>query len=77
MNDQIAANIINTGPEIIVRWLAVAGLVMYAFFALVVLRQAAIMTETLESEANGWVKLLAWVHLGAAVALAVLGLVWL
>ena len=59
----------------VVKWFVVVGLLMYAFFAVVVLRQVAVMMESVEAEANGWVKLVAWLHLLGAMALVVLSVV--
>lgn len=76
-DNQVITNIINYGPEIAIKWMTVIGLVMYAIFALVILRQTAIMTETIDSDMNVVVKLFAWMHLAMAIALVVLTAVWL
>lgn len=57
------------GPELLLKGFLVVGLLMYTFFALVVLKQVGIMTETFESEINVTVKLFAWMHLLLALFL--------
>ena len=61
----------------IVKWFVVAGLLMYVFFAIVVVRQTMVMTETVEGEVNWLVKLLGWLHLGIAILLVVLAVIGL
>ncbi len=55
-------NFLVSGPELILKGFLVVGMLMYLFFALVVMKQVAIMTETFESEVNSTVKLFAWGH---------------
>jgi hypothetical protein len=57
--DQLASS----GPGWFLKGFAIVGLLMYTFFALVVVRQVGVMTETFESEVNGTVKMFAWAHL--------------
>jgi hypothetical protein len=52
-----------TGPAVVLKWFLVAGLFIYMLFALVVVKQAAVMAETFESEVNSSVKTFAWIHL--------------
>ena len=59
----------------IVKWMLVVGLVMYSLFALVIIKQVQIMTETFEAEANGVVRIFAWAHLVMAVILVVVAIV--
>ena len=66
-----------TGPELILKWFLVAGMVMYVFFALVMIRQVGIMTETFESEVNGTVKTFAGLHLLMALFLLIVAIVLL
>ncbi len=60
---QLADSLISGGPSWIFKGFTVVGLVMYAFFALVVLRQVAVMTQSFDSEVNGSVKAFARLHL--------------
>ncbi len=63
------------GPELILKGFLVVGLLMYAFFALVVLKQVGIMTETFESEINGTVKTFAWMHFLLSIFLLFIAIV--
>lgn len=56
----------------VVKWMTVAGLVMYTAFAVVIVRQVGVMTEAVEDDVNGIISLFAWVHLLLAAALIVL-----
>ena len=55
--------------EIIFKWGCVFVLVMYDLFAAVIIKQAAIMSETLDDGANGVVRMFAVVHLLASLLL--------
>lgn len=86
MNNSVIANVdwerilrglLTITPFEVVKWFAVAGLVMYSFFAAVVIKQVGIMTETFESDVNSVVKLFAWMHLLVAIGLVVATIVWL
>ncbi|OGD06165.1 hypothetical protein A3H89_02065 [Candidatus Amesbacteria bacterium RIFCSPLOWO2_02_FULL_48_11] len=59
----------------VVKWFIVTGMVLYMVFAAVMVKQAGVMTESVESEANSLVKLLVRVHLLATVVLTVAALV--
>lgn len=48
--------------EGVAKWMLVVGLGMYCLFALVIIKQVSIMSETYEASANSVVKLFAWVH---------------
>jgi hypothetical protein len=61
----------------VVKWFAVGGLAMYAFFALIVVKQASIMTSSIEAEGNLAVKSFAYLHLLGAIMLVVAAVVWL
>lgn len=52
-----------------VKWMLVVGLVMYCAFALVIVKQVGIMAESYDAEANGVIKLFAWVHFAMALVL--------
>ncbi len=62
-------NFVIVGPELILKGFLIVGLLMYTFFALVVLKQVGIMTETFESDVNPAVKMFAWIHLMLALFL--------
>ena len=72
---KILNDLVHTGPTMAVKWFMVIGLVMYSFFAIVVIKQVGIMAETFESEVNGTVKTVAWIHFFIAVSLAVIAVV--
>lgn len=57
---------------LILKWGAVGGMLCYCLFAAVVVKQARVMTESVEDEANGAVKAVAMAHLLLAVVTAVL-----
>jgi hypothetical protein len=69
---KILNDLAQTGPTLILKWFMVIGLVMYCFFALVVIKQVGIMAETFESDVNGTVKTIAWLHFFIAAFLAVI-----
>jgi len=54
---------------IILKWITVLGLGMYSIFALVIIKQVSIMTETFEGTANPIVKLFSWIHFLASLLL--------
>lgn len=60
---------------IVVKWMFVAGLLMYSLFALVIIKQVGVMADTFEDEANGVVRMFAWIHFLIAVALTVTAVV--
>jgi hypothetical protein len=66
---KILQDLAQTGPALALKWFMVVGLLMYSFFALVVIKQVGIMAETFESDANGAVKTIAWLHFFLAVFL--------
>jgi len=72
---KILRDLAQTGPIMVLKWFMVIGLVMYSFFALVVIKQVGIMAETFESDVNGTVKTIAWLHFFLAVFLAVIAVV--
>ena len=65
------SSLITSGPGVLIKWFFIIGLVMYAFFALVVTRQVKIMTTTIESDVNFAVKMFAWVHFLLTILLIV------
>lgn len=58
----------------IVKWMFVAGLVMYVAFSVVIVKQVGVMTEAIEDDMNGIIALFAWAHLILAIALVVLAI---
>lgn len=68
-------NFVIVGPELILKGFLIVGLLMYTFFALVVLKQVGIMTETFESDVNPAVKTFAWIHLLLALFLLFVAIV--
>ena len=58
----------------VVKWMAVGGLLMYAVFAVVIVKQVGVMTEAMEDDINGIISLFAWVHLLLAVALVIMAI---
>jgi hypothetical protein len=70
-------NLLGASPLIIVKWFTVVGLMMYSFFAAVVIKQVGVMTETVESEINGIVVTFAWVHFALALFLVGVALIYL
>jgi hypothetical protein len=69
---KILRDLAQTGPGVVLKWFMVIGLVMYSFFALIVIKQVGIMSETFESDVNGTVRTVAWLHFFIAVFLAVM-----
>ena len=59
----------------VVKWFSVMGLVMYAVFAAVIVRQAMMMSETVDSDANWIIILFSWLHLIMAGLLVVMAIV--
>jgi hypothetical protein len=72
---KLIRDLVETGPNLAIKWFMVVGLVMYCLFAVVVIKQVGIMSETFESNANGTVKTIAWLHLGLALILTLIAVV--
>jgi hypothetical protein len=70
-------NLAANGPWPIVKIFMVIGLVMYTLFAVAMLKQVGVMTETFESEVNSGVKTLAWIHLLISIFLVLVAVVML
>jgi len=62
-------------PWTFVKLLFLIGLLIYIAFAVIVVRQVALMSRTINGNFSLPIKLFSWVHLGAAVAIFVLALV--
>jgi hypothetical protein len=69
--------LLDINPWGIFKWFVVIGLVMYSVFALLIVKQVGIMTETVETEANGLVKAFAWAHLFMALGIIVVTILFL
>ncbi len=69
--------LVTSGPALVLKIFFVVGVVMYGFFALVVVKQASIMTESIEENVNGLVRLLSWVHFGFTVLVLIVALLFL
>lgn len=70
-------NIFEFGILTALKALLVLGEVVYVIFAVVVVRQVQLMVGTLDGQANGLIKLVAWLHLFAAVGVLVMSVVLL
>lgn len=46
----------------VVKWFLVLGLIMYAAFAVVIVRQVGVMSEAVDDPNNALIKLFAWAH---------------
>ncbi len=67
--------LLETGPEVMFKIFMVVGTALYIFFALVVVKQVGIMTESIEADMNPYAKLFAWAHLFLAIGLLVVAIV--
>ena len=61
----------------VVKILALFGLGIYGVFALVVVRQVMLMVTTLDGSLTPVLRVVAWLHLAAAIALFVFAVVLL
>jgi hypothetical protein len=59
----------------VVKVMFLVGLGIYLVFALVMIRQVQLMANTLNGTLNLPLKLVAWVHLGIAIGVFLMGLV--
>lgn len=59
----------------IIKLFFVVGLLLYNFFAVIVLRQVVLMSKTLVGEGGDILRLISWVHLIAAIVVFFLALV--
>ncbi len=59
----------------VVKWFAVVGLVMYTAFAVVIIRQVKIMSESIEDSFNSLIIVFAWAHLIIAIFLTIVSVV--
>jgi hypothetical protein len=58
----------------VIKIFVVIGTILFTVFSLVVVRQAKLMTDTLELGFEGFIKLLSYIHLGSALLLLILAL---
>jgi hypothetical protein len=58
----------------IVKVFFVIGLLMYCVFTVVIIRQAGVMSETIEAKYNNTVRFLAWLHFLMAVGILVVAI---
>jgi len=65
------------GPWIFVKWMFVVGLFVYLMFALIIVRQAQIMNQTIDGMYNKTVKLGAWLHFGLTIFVLIMAIVLL
>ena len=59
----------------LVKWMMIGGMVFYCMFAVVLVMQVKVMTETFESGVNGIVKVAGGLHLMLAMLWAAGGVV--
>ena len=59
----------------IVKWMFVVGLVIYAVFALIIVRQVKVMSEAVDCDANSLFQIMSWLHLLMAVLLVAFAIV--
>lgn len=78
MNSEQLINVLNAVTLLlIIKWFFVIGLVMYTIFAIVVVKQVSVMSESVESSVNPVIKLFSWLHLAMAILLVVAAIVML
>lgn len=58
----------SSSVTIITKVAVLLALGMYVLFGLVVIRQVTLMTRTVSTPLDGTIKLIAWIHMAAAVA---------
>lgn len=74
---EFVRGLITSGPFLVIKAFFIVGILMYGVFAIAVVKQVSIMTESIEDDVNGVVKLLAWVHLLLTVLVLVASVIWL
>lgn len=62
-------------PWFFIKLLFLAALSIYVAFAVVVVRQVAMMSRTVKGSLNWLLKLITWIHFGVAVGVFVLALI--
>jgi hypothetical protein len=59
----------------LVKWMFVAGLVVYTVFAVIIVRQVKVMSEAVENNANSLFQTMSWLHLLMAILLVAFAIV--
>jgi hypothetical protein len=78
VNDDTGVSMLGIiATEVVLKWLMVAGLVLYVFFAIAVMKQVQIMAESVESELNKIIKVFAVAHCLMALLLVIVAIVYL
>ncbi len=67
--------LLNISVWLIAKIFVLVGFAIYNVFAIVIVRQVKLMTETVDVELNGFVKLLSYAHLAFAILVFILALV--
>lgn len=62
-------------PWIFVKLLFLIGLLIYLAFAVIVVRQVNLMTQTLNGTFEASLKLISWIHLGVTISIFLLALI--
>jgi len=63
--------------EVALKWFLVAGLLMYAFFTIAVIKQVQIMAESVESDLNKVIKTFAMAQFLLTAFLVIMAIVYL
>lgn len=61
----------------VVKGFVLFGILLYLFFALVIVRQVNLMLNSLEVELEPLIKLIAWLHLFMVIGVFVFGILYL
>ena len=75
--EQFLKDLVMIDVWLIVKIAILASLVIYVIFAGIVIRQVGLMRKTVKGELDLLLKFAAWIHLGAAIAVFLLALIWL
>jgi len=75
VNDPVGSFLAGVTVFAIVKWLFVAGLVLYLAFSAVIIRQVGVMSDAIEDPHNGVIKLFAWAHLLMTILLLVISII--
>ena len=59
----------------LVKWMFVAGLVVYTVFAVIIVRHVKVMSEAVENNANSLFQTMSWLHLLMAILLVAFAIV--
>ncbi|HKY74464.1 MAG TPA: DUF5657 family protein [Patescibacteria group bacterium] len=61
-------------PLLVLKMAMLVGLSLYAVFALVIIRQVGLMTQTVKTSLNGTLRLISYAHMAATVVVWLLAL---